>query len=121
MDPMTLAAMGLLLVPDAYPQLPSERACELMHQVAVDDLWSIDRQRNIAEGWTRQQLGELRDEAERVREIYWACWWLTWTPPGHPWKQTSRDQLDCWEDRLLLLAGPAALYRGEIPLPLSLR
>ena len=112
MSALTVAA--LLQFPQLFPHLPSEQFCEMCHTAAQNDRCDIARQYDILEGWGRKQMGEQKVEAERMCAVWYAAWWVRW---GQADVQAQRQ----WADTLADLIGAEAFWRGEVPLPLSMR
>jgi hypothetical protein len=69
---------------------------------------------DLVSGWRRRELSELRSEAERLRAIWYAAWWVAW-------KEARESQQHEWAEILIGYIGQDAFWRAEIPLPLSLR
>ncbi len=97
-----------------YPQLPAEAICELCYHQCEADRQLLCLQLQFLGGWQRHQLLELKCEADRVTATWYAAWWVTWS-------RATSDQRDEWVGILQAHTGPHAFWRGEIPLPLSLR
>lgn len=116
---MILPAIVLVLIPAtpeaaAFSQLPAESACEACFHQCEADRGAIERQLEISAGWRRTLLLERQCEAARLAAVWYACWWITWS-------RASPEQRDEWADVLAVQVGQDNFWRGEIPLPLSLR
>ena len=112
MSALTVAA--LLQFPQLFPHLPSEQFCEMCHTAAQNDRCDIARQYDILEGWGRKQMGEQKVEAERMCAVWYAAWWIRW-------ERATVDDQGQWAGVLVDLIGAEAFWRGEVPLPLSMR
>lgn len=115
-----LSVLGLLLLtlPAAaapvYQHLPPEQVCANFYKQCEDDCREILAQIDLVSGWQRRQLMELRSEAEKLRAVWYAAWWIAW-------KDSQEVQQHEWADILIGHIGSDAFWRSEIPLPLSLR
>jgi hypothetical protein len=97
-----------------YPQLPSEVICELCyHQCEVDRQW-VCLQLEFVGGWQRRQLLEVKCETDRLAATWYAAWWVTWS-------RATPEQQQEWVEILVGYTGPDAFWRGDVPLPLSVR
>lgn len=100
--------------PHPYGQLPPEKVCELCYRLCEADCRTLACRMEVVSGWQRSQLAELKGEAERLRAIWYAAWWVTW-------KDARPAQRDEWADTLIRYIGQDAFWRGDLPLPLSAR
>jgi hypothetical protein len=98
----------------SYQHLPAEALCAAMYKLCEDDCRHVVAQMELVSGWQRRQLVELRCEAERLRAIWYAAWWISW-------KDAQQAQQHEWADILVNHIGLEAFWRAEVPLPLSLR
>lgn len=106
--------LALLLVPQPYHQLPSEECCEAMFKVCEQDRVQLWHVLQVTPGWQATMLREYQDEAQRVQSIWYSAWWVTWLP-------ATFEQREEWALRLSEQVGAEAFWRGELPLPLSMR
>lgn len=103
-----------LLLPQHYPQLPSEEFCDRAFAAANREQELIRVQESMVGGWTKEYLREHKEEAARLVSIWYAAWWIRWG-------QSTESQQEEWADRLQWLVGVDEFWRGELPLPLSWR
>ena len=99
---------------EPFTHLPSEEICALCYKQCENDCRDILTRMDLVGGWQRHQLIELRTEAERLRTIWYAAWWITW-------KEAQAGQRQEWADNLIRMIGQDCFWRGELPLPLSIR
>ncbi len=97
-----------------YPQLPSEVICELCYHQCETDRAQLACQLQLAGGWRRSQLLELKCEADRLTATWYAAWWVSWS-------RANVEQREEWAIILMGHIGPDAFWRGELPLPLGAR
>ncbi len=111
----TLIVLGLLTMPERYPQFPSEAMAQAYYHLACRDVEDLSAQMELTAGWTWEGLRDRRREAEHVRQLYYDVWWCQWNPP-HAWPN-MRGDLEEAEDRIVARIGQGAFWRGELPLP----
>lgn len=97
-----------------YPQLPPEAICELCYHQCEADRALLACHLQIAGGWRRAQLLELKCEADRLTATWYAAWWVRWS-------RANADQREEWVGILMSQVGADAFWRGELPLPLGAR
>ena len=116
----------------AYMQLPTETVCKLCYHQCERDREAVCAQLPMATGWRRDELLELKREADRLAAIWYAAWWVTdpkagyetrvhCMPSGPPVIVEAYSQREEWTWRLREMIGERAFWRGELPLPLSAR
>ncbi len=102
------------LAPFDYPQLPCAIVCELCYHQCEADRQEIAARLELVDGWQRHRLLELRGQVDRTAAVWMAAWWVSWP-------QATPEQREEWAVTLAGLIGADAFWRGEMPLPLSLR
>lgn len=121
MDALTLLVLLTGWTPDMphppefpFPQLPSEHVCEILFHQCDYDQQALTAAMEISGGWHHQRLVGLRCQNERLRAIWYAAWWITWS-------RSNRDNRAEWALVLERYIGTEAFWSGNLPLPLSLR
>ncbi len=98
----------------AFRHFPPAKVCEIQHKLAQDycteldnviQIWTGD---GIGGGWQGGQLRQARCEAEKLREFWWAAWWVACP-------KTSFGDRQHWAERCRDMIGPERYVRGEWP------
>jgi hypothetical protein len=124
-------AFALVMFPtDALPlplpecaHLPPHATCVLLATLANEDIIAIDARLALTGGWQRRELQDLRCEAVRVLYVWRAVAQATDTGTRTNYYYLCQEWLTRQQCAQVLrkVLGDEAFWRGDVPLPLSLR